>query len=91
MSRPRPPETCAQCGASIPPGALACRQCGADERTGWRESSIYDGLDLPESAYAGDTEEAGGSAGLRHGIKWHWYAVAALLLLLLVVGALGFR
>jgi uncharacterized membrane protein YvbJ len=45
---PSAPETCANCGSSIPAQARSCPECGADERTGWREASIYDGLDLPE-------------------------------------------
>ncbi|PTY07345.1 zinc ribbon domain-containing protein [Opitutaceae bacterium EW11] len=49
MTRRRPPPYCAQCGAEIPPNARACPECGADERTGWDEVSIYDGLDLPEA------------------------------------------
>jgi len=47
--RPSPPDECANCGAAIPRHARACPECGADEGTGWREQSIYDGLDLPES------------------------------------------
>ena len=55
-SRPRPPpEECANCGAVIPRGAKACPECGADERTGWRETSGYDGLDLPDEAWRDDS------------------------------------
>ncbi|MDO8544144.1 MAG: zinc ribbon domain-containing protein [Opitutaceae bacterium] len=36
----RPPEECANCGAEIPRGAKACPECGADERTGWRETTF---------------------------------------------------
>ncbi|MEI6862071.1 MAG: zinc-ribbon domain-containing protein, partial [Verrucomicrobiota bacterium] len=43
-----PPDVCANCGADIPRSAYACPECGADERTGWRETSPEDGLDLPE-------------------------------------------
>lgn len=59
---PSAPEECAQCGAPIPPRARACPDCGADERTGWREASIYDGLDLPPAA--GDEESAPEKRGL---------------------------
>lgn len=45
----RAPDVCANCGAAIPPKALACPSCGADERTGWREASVYDGVDLPDT------------------------------------------
>ena len=52
MGRTEPPEECAQCGEPIPRNARACPGCGADERTGWREISTYDGLDLPEETSA---------------------------------------
>jgi predicted RNA-binding Zn-ribbon protein involved in translation (DUF1610 family) len=82
-----PPDTCAQCGAVIPPQARACPECGADERTGWRESSAYDGLDLPDCAF-GDDDGAGSSRSRwRHPLKWYWLAAGLLVLILLVWGA----
>lgn len=83
----RPPEECAVCGASIPPTARACPECGADERTGWREQSIYDGLDLPEPD---DAAPARRTAAKRvNGLAWYWWLVAALLLAGLILGSLG--
>jgi hypothetical protein len=38
---------CPNCGADNPNEALICRYCGSDERTGWSENTMYDGLDLP--------------------------------------------
>ncbi len=32
----------------MPIKALSCPECGSDEKTGWSEDTIYDGLDLPE-------------------------------------------
>lgn len=29
------PDECSVCGAAVPPRALACPSCGADENTGW--------------------------------------------------------
>lgn len=84
--RPLPPEECAQCGAAIPPRALACPECGADERTGWRESSLYDGLDLPDSAY----EDVPAPAP-RRSLPWYWLALAVLLVALFIFAALGLR
>ncbi|MEM9378847.1 MAG: zinc ribbon domain-containing protein [Planctomycetota bacterium] len=40
--------TCPVCGADVPVGARACRECGSDETTGWSEATQYDDLDLPE-------------------------------------------
>jgi len=84
-----PPEECANCGEDIPRNASACPGCGADERTGWREQSIYDGLDLP----GGSDDETDGRAGnyAPTGVRWHWWLVALLLLLALGLGALGLR
>ena len=46
------PAECPVCGAEVPPNAKACPECGADERTGWNEDmTLYDGMDLPESAF----------------------------------------
>lgn len=61
------PEACANCGASIPRGAKSCPECGADEATGWREQSIYDGLDLPDEE--SDPAAKPAQAGLMLGLK----------------------
>ena len=78
------PDECAQCGTAIPRGAAACPECGSDERTGWRERSIYDGLDLPDDA--GDAPLPGATEPDRrwmNGFKWYWFVMAVLLLALL--------
>ena len=86
------PTECAQCGAAIPARASACPECGADERTGWRETSIYDGLDLPETAWS---ETSPSNFPRRetnqrvNGIAWYWWAVGVALLLILSLGALA--
>ncbi len=88
---PEPPATCANCGAAIPRHARACPECGADERTGWRETSIYDGLDLPESADEADAARPasfGRPPGWRHALKWYWLAAAILVAAVLALAAL---
>jgi hypothetical protein len=89
-----PPEDSANCGAAIPRHARACPECGADERTGWRETDLYDGLNLPDHAY----EEAGRSAKRSHtgdvkinGVAWYWWAVGVVLVILLVSGIIVLR
>ena len=87
-----PPAECANCGASIARHAKACPECGADERTGWRETSVYDNLDLPESAWSGDDDAEKKSQTARvNGAPWYWWSVGAVLLLLLVGGLIGLR
>ena len=77
-----PPEECAQCGAAIPRGARACPECGADERTGWREASLYDGLDLPEEVFDDGREAARPMASRRDvgGLAWYWWAAGVMIL-----------
>ncbi len=96
--RPPPPAGCAQCGASIPRHARACPECGADERTGWRESSIYDGLDLPDEAWRNDDDSAAPSSSARrapdrrvNGLAWYWWCVALVILLGAALYVLGLR
>jgi predicted nucleic acid-binding Zn ribbon protein len=89
MPRPKSPEECANCGAAVPRGARACPECGADERTGWREQSVYDGLDLPEEAF-GDESEPHARRQRRAGLSWYWVATAVLLIALFVAGFVVF-
>jgi hypothetical protein len=88
---PSPPDECANCGAGIPRGSRACPQCGADEHSGWREVSTYDGLDLPDEAWTERGMQADGALPPRriNGLAWHWWLVAVALLVLLTFGALG--
>jgi hypothetical protein len=92
-SAPAPAE-CANCGAAIPRGAKACPECGADERTGWRETDPYDGLDLPEEAFADERDQAatGGREPPRrdvYGVPWYWWCAGTALLVILILGALA--
>ncbi len=45
---------CPNCGTEVEDGTAACPECGSDERTGWSENTIYDGLDLPDEAFDED-------------------------------------
>lgn len=86
----RPPPECANCGAAIPRAAKACPECGADERTGWREQSLYDGLDLPETAWRDDDAPAARPTGRRvNGLPWYWWVVGLLLVALLILGGVS--
>ena len=87
-----PPAECANCGASIPRHARACPECGADERTGWRQTSIYDDLDLPEAAWSEEREAKPRSTSPRvNGVPWYWWGVGAVLLVMLIAGLIGLR
>lgn len=90
MAQP-PPEECANCGAKISRHARACPECGADERTGWRETSLYDGLDLPESAYADENDPAPPPRRRVNGIAWYWWGIGVAVLLLFGLVVAGLR
>lgn len=88
--KPSPPPECANCGAEIPPNATACPECGADERTGWREVAATDGLDLPDDAFE-DAPSPGDPAHRRRHLPWYWLAAGLLLVVWLVLGAFALR
>jgi len=83
VSARRPaPAQCANCGTAIPPRSLSCPECGADEQTGWREQSLYDGLDLPDDADAFEKPPA-------RGLSLGWKTIGVVLIVLVVL--LAFR
>lgn len=88
-----PPEECANCGTAIPRSAKACPDCGADERTGWRETTVYDQVDLPDEAIGGSgpgSRRRGAAHGV-NGVAWYWWCVGIGLVVLLALGALALR
>ncbi len=93
QARRPPPSECAQCGATIPPQALACPQCGADDCTGWRESSVYDGLELPDEAWNENGDAAPPHAPERrvNGIAWYWWCLAVAVLIIAGMSLLSLR
>ena len=83
-----PPDECANCGARIPRDARACRECGADETTGWREQSVYDDLDLPDEAFDDTSKRA---APARRRVSWYWLGTALVLIALCLLSGFFFR
>lgn len=82
------PEICPNCGASVPPNARTCPECGADEETGWSEEARTDGLDLPHEEFNYEEfvkEEFGKPKVVPRGIYWLWWLVALLLLIALLL------
>ena len=91
-----PPTDCAICGAEIPPNARSCPECGADDRTGWREQDPTDGLDLPDQestaeAYARFLRAQNGYHGRRGAQRLFWLAIAIALAVALVAGMFFWR
>jgi len=79
------PEICPVCGEEVPTGASACPECGADERSGWREEMV-DGLDLPDEEfdYGDFVKKEFGPEVKPAGIGWAWWAAAVAALLAFV-------
>lgn len=78
-----PPLVCPVCGEDVPRKSLACPECGADERSGWKEDAYtYDGLDLPDEEFDYDdfaSREFKGPS--KPGLRGVWIFTAILLIL----------
>jgi hypothetical protein len=87
------PGICPVCGEDVPRGALACPECGADEKSGWREDAErYDGVDLPdEFDYDEFTRREFGSSRKPAGISTVWWVTAIVLVLLTLLYLLAGR
>ncbi len=70
---------CPSCGADVYEGANACPECGSDERTGWSENTLYDGLDLPSEAFGEDQSES----SHKKSRKDAWLMAIGMILLLI--------
>lgn len=84
------PEVCPNCGADVPPRAMACPECGADENTGWSEEAAASNLDLPDDSFDYDEfvkREFEGKSPEKPG-KGLWLIVAVVLALLFLILAL---
>ena len=82
---PKTPEICPVCGEEVPRGAVACSECGADHKSGWREGGVsYDALGLSEDGfdYEEFVEQEFGSSPKPSGIKPVWWMTAIILVLL---------
>ena len=85
-----PPDECANRGTALKRDAKACPECGADERSGWRAESVYDGLDLPEDAFSADDEKRDRKQSQRrvNGVAWYWWCVGLVIVLVFALGVL---
>ncbi|WP_218279899.1 hypothetical protein [Verrucomicrobium spinosum] len=81
------------CGEDVTPGAIACRGCGADHRTGWNlAASDYAGLDLPGDEFDYDEfmrREFGQRSKLAFGgLHPLWWLTAVILLIAMGIALL---
>jgi uncharacterized protein (UPF0212 family) len=80
---PTTPELCPVCGEEVPPGALACPECGADHNSGWRENAdAYDGVNLPDDDFV---KQEFGSRLKPEGLKMVWWIAGIVLIAALIL------
>ena len=88
MPRIDEPFICPNCGAEVPAKASACPECGADEKTGWSDDTIYDGTGIedPDEFKYEDWKrrEVEGRWTRRTSKQWFWWVVGVLIVALLI-------
>ena len=85
--KPKTPEICPVCGEDVPGNALACPECGADHRSGWKvEADHYDAIDLPDDKFDYDefVKQEFGASPKPPGIKSIWWITAIILIVLFI-------
>jgi hypothetical protein len=95
--RKQKPETfvCPHCGADVPVGALACKECGSDDETGWSEDPDVWAAGIPAGYHGEDDfdydefiereipEQA--TVPLQTSVKrWAWLAATVIVCLALL-------
>ena len=87
-SKLQAPEVCPVCGEDVPRGSLACRECGADHKSGWREDAHgYDALDLPDEEFNYDefVRQEFDSSPKPAGIRTLWWITAIALIVVFAI------
>ena len=88
---------CPHCGANVPAGAMSCRDCGADDETGWSENAGEWEDNVPSSGHGSDDEldydefiarELPNQAPVS-GRRRVWTVVVAIVILAFLIWALG--
>ena len=72
---------CPHCGEILVGDPTSCRRCGADDETGWSESTIYDGVELDGDFDYEEylAEEFGPEAGGTRQGRWVLLVIAAMI------------
>lgn len=93
MARFKPPGQCPVCGEWVPKGMAACDDCGACEKSGWKNpdaAQTYGGLDLPDDEFDYNEfveREFGSPAGAVSGNKHNvWFWVGIVLVAIMLIG-----
>lgn len=94
MARFKPPGQCPVCGEWIPKGQAACEECGACEKSGWKnaDGQSHDGLDLPDDSFDYEVFIAREFGGREDGVSGNrrslWFWVGIVLVIILALGFL---
>ena len=85
MARFKPPGQCPVCGEWVYRGQVACEECGACAKSGWKADSAYDGLDLPgdddDFDYDAFIAEEFGEGQPKPPIPVFWWCVGIVLVI----------
>ena len=82
------PSVCPNCGAEVPPKALACPECGSDHETGWKTGSDSHGHGLPDDDFDYDESfkrEFGREVIPTH-VKPIWWITGVVIIVLFIAG-----
>jgi hypothetical protein len=85
-------KVCPFCGAEISLRAKACRECGADDQTGWSDKTYLDGIDLGDDLdydKIAASEFGTGRKRPKHLVRTVIAAFLLLLFLLLLLRSYG--
>ncbi len=89
---PKPPEICPICGEYLEDTAKSCPECGACHETGWSEAAKADTLGIPHEDFDYDefvSQELAGKSPKQSPMRWFWWAVALMLLILMALTFAG--
>jgi hypothetical protein len=88
----QPPSICPVCGEEVPPRALACPECGADEESEWKEGAEYEhaGFSEEEFDYEAFVAEEFGGGKKKSGRQLVWWIAAIVVLAALLAARFFF-
>ena len=88
QNRNSPPPVCPNCGADVPPKALACPECGSDHDTGWKDYADVIGQGSPEDEfdYAEAFDKEFGREVIPSNTKPIWWITAIVIVVVFIAG-----
>jgi predicted nucleic acid-binding Zn ribbon protein len=84
----RPTDSCPNCGADLPPGALACPECGSCEETGWSEEAESQIPGLPDDKFDYEEfvkREFEPERAKPRGLTWFWWVMGIIVVVVFLM------